>query len=224
MRVSVEGDGSWIEVVGVVRDSTYSFGQEEPVPFVYLQPRSDELSRASVVMKIRGAEPVAFSILSRHMREVDASVSLRRPTSIEAGMDLAMLPARAISVAAGSLGLVALILAAIGNYGVVAYLTAQRTQEIAIRSALGATRWGLIRFVTKPSLIWTGLGLAIGLGVSVALTRILSGPIYREIASLMDSYAFTAAIVFLVAVAIVASYLPARRATRVDPIEALRQE
>jgi ABC-type antimicrobial peptide transport system permease subunit len=123
---------------------------------------------------------------------------------------------------AGGFGLLALVLAAVGIYGVIAYTTRQRTREIAIRVALGAQRAEVLRLVLGQGLLLTLAGLAVGIGISLVLTRYLKSVLYGVTTS--DLWTYAAVTFLLCLVSLVACYIPARRATKVDPMEALRYE
>jgi ABC-type antimicrobial peptide transport system permease subunit len=122
----------------------------------------------------------------------------------------------------GSFGLLALVLAAVGIYGVVAFATRQRTQEIGIRMALGARRGDVLRLVLNRSFRLTLAGLAIGIAVSMALTRFLRSRLFEV--GPTDPLTYAGVALLLGLVALVACYIPARRATKVDPMVALRYE
>lgn len=125
-------------------------------------------------------------------------------------------------MAAGRLGAIAGLLAALGLYGVVAYSVAQRTREFGIRGALGADRGRLVRQVLGEGMALSGAGAAIGMVLAVAATRVLASFLFGV--SPIDPAAFAAVLLLLAVITLGASYLPARRATRVDPMEALRHE
>jgi putative ABC transport system permease protein len=122
----------------------------------------------------------------------------------------------------GSFGVLALILAAIGIFGVMSYSVSQRTREIGIRMALGATTGRIVQLVVAHGLKLIALGMAIGLAAAVAGTRLMSALLYGVSAT--DLATFVGIAVLLIGVALLACYLPARRATRVDPMTALRCE
>ena len=122
----------------------------------------------------------------------------------------------------GIFACVAVVLAAVGIYGVIAYAVAQRTREIGIRMALGAQRTEVVRLVLGQSLTWTVIGVVLGLGGAAAVTRYLEGLLFGL--TPLDASTFVAASLTFVSIALVASYVPARRATRIDPVVALRSE
>jgi putative ABC transport system permease protein len=126
------------------------------------------------------------------------------------------------AIFAGSLGGLSLVLSVIGVYGVISYVTGQRTHEVGIRMAIGAQRSDVLSLVLRQGLTLVAIGLAIGLALSFAATRFLSSLLYQI--SSIDPATFAGVSLLLVAVAAIACYLPARRATQVDPLIALRHE
>jgi putative ABC transport system permease protein len=137
-------------------------------------------------------------------------------------MQLPLFPARAAGVLPGMFGVLALLLAVVGLYGVISYSVSQRTREIGVRMALGARRLDVIRLVLGQGLRLTLIGMGIGLVGAFGVTRVLSNVLYRI--SQTDPISFLAVAIVLAMVAVAASYVPARWATRVDPMQALRTE
>ncbi|HET6647327.1 MAG TPA: FtsX-like permease family protein, partial [Pyrinomonadaceae bacterium] len=135
---------------------------------------------------------------------------------------ISLLPLRVAATVGGSLGLVGVVLAAIGIFGIVNYSVAQRTREIGIRMALGARTWDVLRMVLRQGLWLAMVGIVIGIVISFALTRALGSLLYGVGAT--DPLIFIGTSLALLAVAFIASYQPARRATKVDPLVALRYE
>jgi ABC-type antimicrobial peptide transport system permease subunit len=137
-------------------------------------------------------------------------------------MSLPLLPARIAASVLGSFGLLALVLAAIGIYGVMSYSISKRTHEIGIRMALGAQKTDVLKLVMRQGIILTLAGLAIGLATALGLTRLIKSFLFGV--SAVDPVTFIIALLILAAVALLACYLPARRAANVDPMVALRYE
>jgi ABC-type antimicrobial peptide transport system permease subunit len=136
--------------------------------------------------------------------------------------DITLLPQKAAASLAAGLGLISLLLAAVGLYSVMAYAVTQRTQEIGIRMALGAQPRDVLGDILRRGMGLTAIGLAAGLAASFAATRLIAGMLVNVSAT--DPATFAGGALFLVAVAALASYLPARRATKVDPMVTLRAE
>src|SRR2546423_851713 len=137
-------------------------------------------------------------------------------------LDLSLFPSRVAAWTLGGFGVLALLLAAIGIYGVVSYSVAQRTREIGVRMALGAMENDVLRLVLGEGLLVIAVGLALGLLLAVAATRVIAGFLYGVGAT--DPLTFVGVPLLLGFIALVASYIPARRATKVDPLVALRYE
>jgi putative ABC transport system permease protein len=160
------------------------------------------------------------------MRKLVASINPDLPVSevrtLESAVGASVSPSRSLMWLFVSFGGAALILAAIGVYGVVSYSTAQRTYEMGVRMAFGATPRRLFSLVLGQSLRLAMSGLVLGMLASVALTRFMAGFLYGVAAT--DSLTFVAVGLLLIAIALVAGYVPARRAAKVDPLIALRQE
>jgi len=213
-----------IEIVGVVRDAKYGNLRDESPPTVYV-PWLQELSRVGgVTFEVRTAgDPVAFATAIRQaVREVDPNLPVAgvrtQVDQANESLRIERLFARLISF----FGLLALLLAAIGLYGVMAYSVAQRTKEIGIRMALGAQRYNVLKLVLSQGMILTLIGVVLGAGAAIGLTRLMKSLLFGVSAT--DPVTFIAIALLLAAVALLASYVPARRATKVDPLVALRYE
>ena len=213
-----------LEIVGVVSDAKYGSLRQEPPPTIYV-PWLQELSGVgAMTFEVRtSGDPVSFGPAIRQaVREVDPNLPLAGvKTQVEVANDtlrIEHLFARLLSF----FGLIALLLAAIGLYGVMAYAVTQRTREIGIRMALGAQQHNVLKLVLSQGMILTLIGVALGVGSAIAFTRLLKGMLFGISAT--DPATFVGIGLLLTAVALVASYIPARRATKVDPLVALRYE
>jgi predicted permease len=223
-RISVEGaDGPWLTVVGVARDARYNSLGEDTPPFMYLAHAQNP--RAQMVLHARalpGAERAVTAALRRLVIELDPLLPPPTPAPIAQDMAIALLPAQLGAALLGAFGLLALVLASVGIYGVTSYAVAQRTREIGIRAALGAARRDVVALVLGQTGRLVAGGLAAGLVLALALSRLLESQLYGVSAG--DPLTFVATPLVLLGVAVLAVLVPARRATRVDPVVALRAE
>jgi putative ABC transport system permease protein len=212
----------WFEVVGVARDSKYATVGEDPKPFMY-QPMAQEYTPAGVVMvKTRGNAADALPLVRAAVADIDPNIALFSVMTLDSATSISLLPVKVAAAVAGTLGVLALILGAIGLYGVMSYLVRQRTREIGIRMALGAQRGAVVELVTRHGMRWTGIGLAVGLAASFAVAKLIAGFLYGV--GPADPTAFVGIALLLIGTAYVACYIPARRASRIDPLVALREE
>jgi putative ABC transport system permease protein len=214
--------GSWITVVGVVGDVRHSDLESAPRPEAFLAHAQESWSSMTVVLKVDGDPSSLVAAVTDQVRSMDPDqpvFSVRTMEEVRA----ASVAGRRFSMAllAGFAGL-ALVMAAVGLYGVISYSVAQRTHEIGIRMALGAKAGDVLRLVVRQGLGLVGMGVAAGLVAAYALTRFLEGMLFGV--SPTDPATFAGIAALLVGVALLASYVPARRAARVDPMVALRHE
>jgi predicted permease len=212
----------WFTVIGVARDSKVNGLNEKPTPFLYLPLY--QVYRASVLVTARTtSDPLAFGkTVEKTIHELNADLVVFDITTLELREQLASFPQRVAGTFVGAFGLLALVLAAVGIYGVTAYTTRQRTHEIGIRVALGASKRDILRLVLGHGLRLTLLGVAIGLALSFGVTRFLTSMLLGVTST--DALTFSTVALLLIAVALFASFIPARRAMRVDPMVALRYE
>jgi len=211
-----------IEIVGIVRDAKYNNLRAEVKPMFY---RSfQQFPRSMRTLEVRATEPSAG--LAGHVRnalsEVSKDVMIRRAVTLPAQVDQTLAGERLITTLCAFFGGLALLLASVGLYGVLSYAVTQRTQEIGIRMALGATARNVRWLVLRQSLTVVLGGLALGLSLALVSTRLIVSFLYGL--SPTDPAAIVFSTLLLFAVALVACYLPARRATKVDPLVALRHE
>ncbi len=212
-----------IEIVGVVRDSKYT-GVRDEIPRQLFFPLLEERTPSSIVVYVRttGDPSAAFGAAQRVMRELDSNVPTYNLRTLEHQIDRSLLAERVVATLSTAFGVLATLLAVIGLYGVMAYTVARRTREIGVRMALGAVRGDVLWLVMREVLGLVASGLAIGLGSAWALDRLLGNQLYGVSAA--DPVTIVFAATLLAAVALVAGYVPARRATMVNPVLALRYE
>jgi putative ABC transport system permease protein len=218
----IQIDETWWTVVGVVSDSV-AFELNEETPDLVYRPQQQDSTRRRFVMVRTAGDPLSFVPAVRvEILAVDAQQPITKIRSMNQVITTS-LGAWLMGIGGISgLGVGALLLAAMGIYGVISYSVSQRTREIGIRIALGARPADIVRLVLRQSLVLTGIGVAIGLAGAAALTQFLQALLYGV--SALDPLTFLATPVLLVGVALVAAYVPARRATKVDPMVALRYE
>lgn len=218
----VQADGTWYTVVGVAQNSDYRELGQKPQPFLYLPFFQDFNRSCAIYVRVPG-DPLAFvTPVQDAVHSLDADLPLFDLTTLDSRIQLNTTTQRLAGVFVGGFGFLALILAGIGIYGVLAYTTRQRTHEIGIRMALGAEPRDVLRLVLRQGLSLAVIGLAIGLVGSVVLTRLFSSQLFGISAT--DPFTFSAVAILLLGVAFLACFIPARRAMRTDPMVALRYE
>jgi predicted permease len=222
-RLSFEGpEGPFLEVVGVARDGKYRSLGDRPRPYLYRPLFQSYQPRMTLVVRTSGEPTALAGAVRAQLHALDPNLPVAEARTLEEQFDLSLLPARVAAYTLGGFGLLALALAAIGVYGVVSYSVAQRTREIGVRVALGAGARDVLRLVLGEGLSVVGLGLALGLALAFAAARLFAGFLYGVGAADPLTFVFVPAL--LGAIALAAGYLPARRATKVDPMVALRHE
>jgi predicted permease len=207
-----------VGVVGDVRDQSLA-AEPQPTFYAYQQQRSQAASSYHVAIQTSGDPSSVIASARTFVRQLrpDASPVLR---TMESVVSTSMADRRFVLVLVGVFGSAALLLAALGVYSVISYLVTQRRQEIGVRIALGARAVDVLTLVLRQGAIMAAVGIAIGGVAALGLTRLLKGLVYGV--STTDPIAFVGVIALLCGVAVLASWLPARRASRVDPMEALR--
>jgi len=222
-RLSVTGPkGPFLEVVGVVRDSKYQTLGETPHSYVYLPLEQSYDPKMTLVVRTTSEPRALAPVVREQIRALNANLPIADVQTLRDQIELTLFPSRIAAWTLGGFGLLALLLAGIGIYGVVSYGAAQRTREIGVRMALGAKERDVLRLVLWDGLIVIGAGLAIGLSLAAAATRLIVAFLYGVGAT--DPLTFVIVPLLLGVVALVASYIPARRAVKVDPLVALRYE
>jgi predicted permease len=210
------------EIVGVCADAIYSSLRESRPPTMYVAYRQQ--GAGSMTLEVRTAgDPIAFAPTAREIvRTIDANLPMFRVQSQEQQMAASVSRERLLATLATWLGGVALMLSAIGVYALLAYAVTLRTAEIGIRMALGAERASVRWMIVRQSLLVAALGLALGVAISVAGADLLAALVFNV--APRDSFSLVVGAAMMLAVTVTAGYIPARRASRVDPLIALRAE
>jgi predicted permease len=218
----VHGWGEWFTIIGVVRDSKYSTPNEAPRPHFYVAFRQVYRADLDIAFFVRthGDPLQALPLMRQQVKSMDPGIGVYDAMPMAESVQVALFGQKIAAALLAALGAIALVLAAVGLYGVMAYSVSQRIQEIGIRMALGARPRDVLALTVGQGMRLTLLGLAAGVLVALAVTRVLTGLLVHVSAT--DPLIFAGASLFLAAVALAASYLPARRATRIDPNVALR--
>jgi len=222
-RLSLSGArGPWLEVVAVARDGKYVTLGEASAPMVY-QSLLQRHETGMTMLVRTGGEPANFVAgVRREMQSIEKNLPITNIRPMTELLSNSLFPARMGAMLLGVFGLLALVLAAIGLYGVMSYSVARRTREIGVRLALGAQRDDVLRLVLREGMTLVAIGILLGLVGAFAVTRLLASFLYGV--STTDPLTFAGIAVFLAFIALVANFIPARRATKVDPMVALRYE
>ena len=212
--------GRWVTVVGVAADVKYSTVSAPPAAYMYLPLYTFYHPDTTLIVRTAGAPSAVVGGVRAVMADVDPNLPLFDVTTMAEHRDLATFIPRLAASLLGGFGLIALLLASIGLYGLLAFAVSQRTPEIGVRLALGAQRGDVLRLVVGEGLRLTAVGVALGLAAAFAVMPLLASQLVGVSARDGVSYAVTSLV--LVASAAGACYLPARRAANVDPLKALR--
>ena len=212
-----------IEIVGVVGDTRYE-NLREPVPYELYLPYSQQkfVVGMRAYVRVHGDPEALLADMRRVVREVDAAIPIANLRTLEQQVDKSLLTERLLASLSGLFGGLATLLAAIGVYGVMAYLVTQRTREIGIRMALGASSGSVVWLVMREVLLLAGIGVVIGVPAAWALARLVEAQLFGIVAG--DARTIVLAVAGIAAVAAFSGLVPARRASGIDPMRALRWE
>jgi predicted permease len=212
------------EVVGVVKNSRYLNLREPDTRMIYLPEaqKRDQFGGLTLAVRAEGKPAGLIAAISNEVRGAGSDILLTNIATLDEQVDRSLVQERLVATLSLFFGLLALLLACIGLYGVMSYDVARRTHEIGVRMALGASSRQVLQLVLRESLLWVALGVAAGMGAALATTRWVESLLFGLRPH--DPLAIGLAAIVLLAVAAIAAYLPARRASRVDPMAALRCE
>jgi ABC-type antimicrobial peptide transport system permease subunit len=216
-----------VEIVGVAADSRYFFIVEPPLEFMYFPHAQSPVSRRSLILATSGSRRSTREPLRAMVRSMDPQMpvlGLRTMEDYYAARVIHL--SRLIVGTVGGLGAIGVLLAVIGLYGLVAYSVTRRTREIGIRIAVGAAPASVLRMVLKRGMILAGVGIALGIAGSIATSGLLTGVFNGGTAAAAGNnvWSYVLAVPTLVAITLIAAYIPARRAAHTDPLRALRQD
>jgi macrolide transport system ATP-binding/permease protein len=217
-RVQVKG--RWMQVVGVAKDSRYQSVRETPKPFFYVPLRQNFARGPGLNIRTRLSAETMTAALTREVHALDRNLALFEVITLQEQVDRSTSPQLVAVTLVGVLGGLALLLAAIGLYGVMSYAVSQSTRELGLRMALGATPSHLLRLVMSRGLALTASGIVCGAAVALASTRLLGYLLYNV--SPREPLSFGSAFLVITIASLAACFLPAWRATRTDPLRALR--
>jgi predicted permease len=219
---SVKVGGRGYTVIGVVSTGKYKSLGEDPTAHIWYAYAQSNTFGMNVVIRTTG-DPAAFiGTLRNEVAALDPNLPLSNARTMDSHLGISLMPARLAGGALGLFGVLGLLLASVGMYGVMGYSVAQRSREIGIRMAIGATGAQVVRMIMRQGLTLVLIGTAIGLVGAVLASRLLSGILYGD--SALSPVAFGLVPVLLIGVAAVATFVPARRAAAVDPVIALRSD
>jgi predicted permease len=212
----------WLQIVGIAKNSNYRSKTETPVPFFYVPLRQNFRVQNSLLIRTHETPGAIMKALAREVHALDPNLAPLITDRLQDQIDEISYSERLAVTLVAIFGAMALFLAAIGLYAVVSYTVSQGTREFGLRMALGAGAKDLVRQIVSRGLVLTASGVAIGLVAALMLTRLMGNMLYKV--SPHDPVAFGMAFAVIAIVSLAACFLPALRATRIDPVRALREQ
>jgi hypothetical protein len=214
--------GSELRIIGVASDAKLRSLSEEPRPMIYAALGQNDTPFVNMVAATRGAPQSVATAMLASVRERVPEALIYRAETMDDHLEAVRFPARIAALLFSFFAVIALALATIGLYGLVSYTQAQRTHEVGIRMSLGADTRSVVTLMIRGGMSLVGVGVAIGVVLAFVVTRLLSGLLFGVGAT--DIGTFVTVVLMLLAVALIAAWIPARRASRIDPVQALRAE
>ena len=212
----------WLQIVGIAKNSNYRSKTETPVPFFYVPLRQNFRVQNSLLIRTPETPGAMMKAIAREVHALDSNLAPLITDRLQDQIDEISYSQRLAVTLVALFGAMALFLAAIGLYAVMSYSVSQGTRELGLRMALGAGVKDLLRLVMSHGLRLTAAGIVIGAVAAVVLTRLMGNLLYKV--SPRDPIAFGTAFIILLVVALIACFLPAWRATRIDPVQALHEQ
>ncbi len=221
-RMRFGEDSPWMTVVGVAKDGKYRTLGESPRSFIYSNSQQQYSSFMTLIVATDGSEQVMLEQVKRELDALDPNLPVFDIKTVSEHLSIMLFLARIGAALLAGFGALGLLLAGIGLYGVVAASVARRTREVGIRMSLGARRSDVLALVVREGMTLTGIGLALGLGLALLASQLLQGLLYGI--GTHDPLTYTAVAVVLGGIALFANLIPAGRATRVEPVVALKYD
>jgi macrolide transport system ATP-binding/permease protein len=215
-------NGREVEVVGISADYKVSTVGERSTPYIHYAASQRPSSGEEIVARTGGDAGVLLAAMRRELTALEPNILFIDNQTMDAQVAATLLPAKAGAISVSAVGVVAMVLASVGLYGVIAYSVARRTREIGIRMALGARPAAVVGLVMKQGLVLAAVGVAVGALLALGAARAVAGALYGV--SFVDPLAWSGAVMLLFTVSALANLVPARRASIVDPSGALRSE
>jgi predicted permease len=222
-RFKFFGDDEYTTVIGVARNSKYNAVAEDPTPFIYQPLLQNYTPQATLHVRAAGDASILASAVREEVQKIDRTLSVFNVRTLEDQVFDSLAPLRTNVIVMAAFGGLALLLASIGLYGVAAYAVTQRTREIGVRMALGARRGAVLRLILGQGLLLVAAGVVIGAAAAAALMALVP-PALAPNVNVRDPLTFAATAALLSGIALLASSIPAIRATRIDPLIALRAD
>jgi predicted permease len=222
VRLGPSRRGPWTTIVGVVGDARQAGLDVDPLPEIYLNYASNPPNSPFIAIRTVGEASALAAAVRREVRAHDPTAALYDIRTMDAIRAASVAEQRFLLMLLTAFGALALVLASVGVYGVMTLVVAERTQEVGVRLALGAAPIAVLTMIVRGALTLAGAGVAMGLGAAAGLAPLLSSQVFGI--DVIDPLTFAVVPLLLLAVAVAASTGPARRAMRVDPVQAMRYE